>query len=198
MVDYIKNNENFYKTIKAKRGIKKVGWVTQNSQYLRFEQLAKIGNLNDSMIVDLGCGRGDFVDYCKTHNINYRRYIGVDIFPHKFRARDNKTNFVVMDILNEYLPVFPDYIIASGTFNLNTNKEMTKPLIKKCFELCKKGFAFNLPDESTESEYKSKVVAYYDPLDILRYCLKIAGKTRWKVKLIKGYLPHDFTVLMRK
>jgi SAM-dependent methyltransferase len=197
MIDYKKNNDKFYGSISKKKGIKKVGWNSKKSQWLRFAMLARIGDMNNKTILDVGCGRGDFVRFCKDKKIKFGGYQGIDLYEHKFNRAPN-VFFTTADILNKEFPIYHnyiyDYIIASGTFNLKKNKAMTKRMIKRCFELCRKGFAFNLPSDETKRKFRNPVVAYYNAEEMFNYCRKLSKH----VHLIRGYLPHDFTIYMRK
>lgn len=194
MIDYIKNNNEFYGSIKHKKGLKQVGWNSKKSQWKRFEKLAEIGNLNNKIILDVGCGRGDFVRFCRKKNIRFRSYTGVDIYKYKFIRENKRIHFFVADILLEKSIHQYDYVIASGLFNLKANQKLTKPMIKRCFSLCRKGFAFNLPSDTTAKKFRNPVVVYYGAYAMLKYCKALCKHTR----LIQGYLPHDFTVYMVK
>ena len=44
-------------------GVKSLGWKNDESQIKRFEAFTKVGNLEGSSVLDLGCGIGDLKAY---------------------------------------------------------------------------------------------------------------------------------------
>ena len=61
--DVIKYYENTFE--KFGNNFRGMNWPSKKSQYLRFEELIKIGNLSNKTIHDVGCGNGEFFKFLK-------------------------------------------------------------------------------------------------------------------------------------
>ena len=72
---------------------------------------------------------------------------------------------------------------------------MNEECFKKMFDLCHQGIGFNVLSSFTPQEKKyDQTFFYYDPVEVLRYCLSLTPY----VELKQNYLPNDFTVTMMK
>ncbi len=187
------NNEVFYKTALKKYGqnAKGLNWHDTRSQIKRFEiikdLLKKDLNTFDS-IIDAGCGFGDFYLYIsKEYKIKYTGYEIVDETI-KLAKKNSKQPIIKKDILTDELET-ADFYIASGSMNILSRFE-TYLFIQRCFEHSKKGFVFNLPYGKNES----KNFNYFLPQEIKHF----AKKFDCKIITRTGYLPHDFTVYLKK
>ena len=58
---------------------KGMNWASSKSQYLRFEQLCKIGSLKDRSLHDLGCGNAELLVFLKKNKIKFKSYLGTDL-----------------------------------------------------------------------------------------------------------------------
>jgi SAM-dependent methyltransferase len=174
----------------------RVGWVDEQSQYLRFDVFYNLGITSCSTILDYGCGLGHMIDYLKGKGHNTEKdYLGLDIlenfilaakkiYPeHKFIAGD------IYDIEQCY-----DYVLASGTFTIGTTEEQMLKAIKKAYTLANKGIAFNLMHNEHPLSVE-KHLHTYNPT-VLIETLKKEYKN---VTLIDDYLPKkDFTIYINK
>jgi SAM-dependent methyltransferase len=169
------------------------GWSDKSNQYKRFEVLTKIGVKKNDTILDIGCGGGELVNYLKTKRLKVD-YVGIDINPYYLQiARTRYPN-------NEFLSSNGwdlttqdyDWAIASGIFTLETNITYILWYIGFIMErLVRKGFAFNLLNNKAPEGLVS-----YDP-----DAVKTAIEDRfpeYKVEIVDGYLPDDFTVYVKK
>ncbi len=187
------NNDTFYKSALKKHGAnaKGLNWHDDYSQMKRFEVIHKLimSDIQEGdIMIDAGCGFGDFYTYiCDYHDIDY---IGYDIVEENVTIAKERTNQTIMikDILNEPLDV-ADFYIASGSMNILSRFE-TFLFIERCFMQSKKGFVFNLPYGKDES----KNFNYFLPQEIKHF----AKKFDCEVFMKSGYLPHDFTIYLRK
>lgn len=60
--------------------VESLGWRSQVSQQLRYQQLIKVGDLNGASVLDIGCGYGDLKAFLDLHAVDFD-YIGVDQMP---------------------------------------------------------------------------------------------------------------------
>lgn len=175
----------------------KLGYRSTDSQILRFQGLLHWGNFSDSTILDLGCGYGDLKLFLDQHAQNFT-YLGLD-FIKEFIVRAQErygnlanTHFLQSDFLNAGLPEV-DIIVASGSLNYrSTNPYHPWECINRMWEAANKGIAFNLLDANYFEN--DTILCGYDRVKVLSFCKYLDPDTQ----IFSGYLPDDFTVLMRK
>ncbi len=171
-----------------------VHWSDKRGQEMRFLILSQIGNLEAQSVLDVGCGLGDLVTFFKNNNIK-TDYTGIDIVP-DFIQRAQKfhpgVRFETMNI--EAITEQFDYVLASGamSFKVENNQAFYFGIIKKMFELSKKGLAFNMLNR--EIHVDDETYAAYDPNEVSDFCKTLTPN----VQIILGYLPQDFTIYMYK
>ncbi len=171
-----------------------LNWTNKRNQLIRFNTLARIGNLQGKSILDVGCGLADFYDYFKTHDIECS-YYGIDIVPEFITQAQKKypgVNVAVDDIFKITDPY--DFIFASGSlsFTVEDNDAFYQGMIRKMYDLATVGVGFNMLD----SDYynRDNIYAVYNAEETLDFCRGFAARTY----LIRGYSEGDFTVFMYK
>jgi SAM-dependent methyltransferase len=188
------NNKEFFSEQFKKFGddAQGVNWGSKESQYARFKILAEyLDDIENSTIIDAGCGFGDFYQFLIENNKKPKSYMGLDITEDMVKSAKLKfdgVNFEVKDILNDELPK-ADYYIASGSLNMLTYKSTNK-FIKNCFDSANKRFVFNIL--SSHSDFFEYGYNYVSPSELLANCMAVTPK----VSLRHDYLPHDFTIIM--
>ncbi len=185
------DNDKFYKNALKKYGATARGlnWHDDYSQLKRFEVIYDLikDDLDNATIVDAGCGFGDFYEFVKDENVTY---IGYDILEENVKIAKKRTDQAIFykDILKDKLQL-ADFYVASGSMNILSRFE-TFLFIERCFEHSKIGFVFNLPYGKDES----RSFNYFLPQEIKHFAKKFDCEIITK----SGYLPHDFTVYLKK
>jgi SAM-dependent methyltransferase len=174
-----------------------LGIGSRESQEVRFDVLAQIGDLRDALILDVGCGFGDLRSYLEKRGIPVR-YTGLDIQPafvEEARRRHPGDEFFCADIEGFEPKEPPDYVFISGTFNVKFREDQEAwifGILRRLFERCQRGVGINM------------LSTYYDPghyRDDMFYCeparalARAHAITRW-IALRHDYLPHDFTLYL--
>jgi len=174
-------------------------WSDIKIQYLRFEQLCKIGIKNKDSIIDIGCGFADLYHYLNQQGIN-TDYTGLDIcddFINKAKSIYPQANLLISDVSSlDYNNNQFDYALLSGTLNyvLDDADNYAHSTINKMFDISAKGIAFNLLD-SSDSWSKSRAdLQTYNKNEIENLVRKLTKK----YQIIDNYLENDFTVLAWK
>lgn len=172
-----------------------VFWKNECTQFARFKVLADIADLNNSSILDVGCGVGDFFFYLNQRFENVV-YEGFDIVPRMIESAKEKYsngNFKLADI-EDYENSSFDFVVASGVFTYRIENYMEKymHIIKKMFDISRKGVAFNMLRKGGHID--DELYIAYDPEEITNLCKKFSKK----VEIVKDYLPQDFTVYLRR
>lgn len=177
--------------------VRALGWTNEESQKRRFAALMEVGDLNGSSLLDIGCGHGDLKAYLdkRFHGFSY---IGVDQMPEfiaearcLYGQRPNcyfcQTDFTIQDLPHV------DYVFASGVLSYRSKeKDCYFSMIEKMFEAADKALAFNMLDLARFPHHE--FLLGHAPEKVLAFCQTLSPE----VRLIKGYLEDDFTVLMYK
>lgn len=183
--------------IKGLGHIHSLGWRTKERQEIRFKVLSKIGDLNNSHILDLGCGFGDLYSFLKTKFTNFK-YTGIDNqkkfieFAKEKYIDANNADFIHADFINLTIPE-TDYIIASGALSyLSDINNFYEKQISILFNSARKGFAFNMLD--TAHFKKTPLLVSHDVSHIYEICSKITPK----LTIRHDYMIDDFSVYLYK
>ena len=186
-----KNNTQFYKRVIKRYGISARGvhWNCEESQYLRFEILTNFikNNIKDYVIVDAGCGFGEYYNYLYDNDLMPKEYIGIDCEEQMISPASKRflnTKFVLKNILEDKLPA-ADYYICSGAMNTLDEKEVLT-FIKRSYKASKKGFIFNFLKEDLLSNVSMNTV--------LSFCKTICSK----INIKDNYLENDISIFLKK
>ncbi len=173
-----------------------VGW-TERGQQWRYEYITRLLPLNNSSILDFGCGKGDLYGYLSSKGLRID-YTGVDINPDLIRLAKKKfpeTKFYTLDIDKEETKEEFDFVIICGVFNINVLgvKDSAFRAVRKLFFNTKKALLFNCP--SIYSRRKDLTLLYYDPVEVLSLALSITENVNLYHNLIEGDI---FLILYRE
>jgi len=186
-----------------------VDWNSEESQRLRFDQLAKLWEdrtnpaipaISAISILDYGCGYGALIPYLRERAPAFS-YTGFDISPEMIAAAERLHGGpgVTFSTDEASLPA-ADYAVASGVFNvkLDTPEEAWTAYVLETIErlarLAKRGFAFNVLSRYSDPERRRPDLYYADPLFLFDHC-----KTRFSraVALLHDYPLYELTLLVR-
>jgi ubiquinone/menaquinone biosynthesis C-methylase UbiE len=172
-----------------------LGWETKDVQFLRFEMLTDIADLEGASILDVGCGLGDLYGYLESQ-LDHFTYTGIDITPgliHDGHHKYPMANLRVAEIFD--IPdASVDYVFASGVLSYNIPDYLDKyfRIINKMYTVATKGVAFNMLNKAHHDI--DDLFMAYDPEEIAELCTKITKN----VVLHQNYMPQDFTVYLYK
>ncbi|MFB7302875.1 class I SAM-dependent methyltransferase [Heyndrickxia sporothermodurans] len=197
--------EKFYEVDKITDSFRDLQWGSSEGQKIRFQYLTKLfeeDKEGEFSLLDVGCGLAHFYDYLsENYFVEKIHYSGLDIQTNfiKFASEKHpKCKFINKSLFELETQKKYDYVVASGTFNIvlpDTNMDdYLKQNIKKMYELCNKGIAFNLLTTNIPSHDMEAINASYNPIDILKWCFDFTNK----VNLYHSYKINDFTIAMYK
>jgi len=185
------DNYKFYNNSFQEHGTsaKGVHWDSEFTQFKRFEVLTNFikDDLQNSSLIDVGCGYGAYLTYLKQEKIFPNIYLGIDceefildITSKKF----DKNVFIKCDILKYQIPN-ADYLISSGALNILNQIDFLKA-IENCYEVANKGFAFNFLTPQSVHGLSFDI--------IFGFCKELTNK----VKVEDNYLPNDCSIYLEK
>lgn len=187
-------NEDTYKVL---------DWESRDAQYKRFRAMTDNIDIHGKSILDIGCGCGDLFGFIK-EKYGDPLYSGVDILEkmiERAAVEYPDAQFFCADIFSTDFcaseqfgcPVF-DITFTSGIFNLNAgnNEDFLKKAVPVIAELASEAFVFNLLDP--ESPDRDENYFYYKP----EQAMELAKPLCLDIKIIKGYLENDYTLICLK
>ena len=193
--------DHFNQTLKEHgQGPQAVSYGSEQSQQVRFAVLSEIGNLDQSSILDVGCGLGDLYHFLALkEKLQLNRYLGVDINPlmiQKAQQRYPQAEFALRDLLESPLQEGFDYVLACGIFNLWVPdwEQFTSQTLSRMYALCRIGVGVNFLSRFSPFN-KDKLSYYADPAKILDF---ICSNLSPNIVLRQDYKANDFTVYIYK
>ncbi len=168
------------------------GWDSQDTQYAHFVLLGSVIKQN-STVIDVGCGQGDFYNYLKNLNI---KYLGIDFSEQMIKIAQQKhkeADFLKANFFDCSLKA--DFVIASGSFNFKVENqyEYIQNAIKLCYETCNKACAIALTSDLAKVKYEEPIF-YYCPKKLLEISLNLTSK----VVLNTSSFEDEFILLLHK
>lgn len=170
-------------------------WTPQGQlrRYYSFLDIAT--DLNNSSVLDYGCGTGDVYRFLQRRGINVR-YTGVDINKNFIEIAKNKypeCDFKVMDIDESSLEGFFDYVFICGVFNLRVPgvADDLKNALLRLFKQCNKALILNAL--SSHTPIKDPELNYTSPEEMIAFSIKHLSPA---VALRHDRIQHDFTLFV--
>jgi SAM-dependent methyltransferase len=177
-------------------------WRSPESQAARFRVMLDLAPLDDAVIVDVGCGRGDFAAFLHQDEVPFRRYIGLDALPEMIDAAANQAmprcEFHVADVLaNPHVVAQhrPDVVCISGTLN-TMDQAAARRLVRASFDAARKSVIFNfLSDQPHEKWMESEAgpALRFDTIAWLHWSLSLASRVSFTQDYLDG---HDATIMI--
>ena len=177
-------------------------WRDEQSQILRFAELAKILKSDKyASVCDLGCGYGAFARFLRSSG-HVGDYEGVDVSDKMIgKARqilgdDERCRLILGDRPSNKA----DYVCASGIFNVKLGADPVAweqhicNLIDVMADNAVKGVAFNCLTAYSDADLMQDYLHYASPSKMLEYCAR--KHSRW-IELVHDYGLFEFTIRMR-
>lgn len=202
-IDY-HETQSFYdeRCIEHGDSIVSVGWRDKASQSLRFEQLLKGIDVNNKVILDIGCGLGDLVYFLEEKAIKNYRYIGLDISRELLNQAEKRfsdrsdISFFHGDLFEfiETNNIEIDIAISSGMLSYKTgsNQVYAKNVLEMTFSLIREAMSFNFLTD--KADYTLEKNFHYDCIEVLNWVKPLSHN----FTLDHCYPLWEFTVQVHK
>ncbi len=166
----------------------------KGAQDARFRAISQIGPLENTSILDVGCGFGHMLDYLRRWNIN-ARYTGIDITPPMIdtaRRMHPEGDFRLLNILDAPMSERWDWVFLVGAFNAAPEREgwwdFVQQMMKRMWDLCNRGMATDFLSSYVDFEKPGSFHA--DPRQILDFAKTLSRR----VCLRHDYMAYEFMV----
>jgi SAM-dependent methyltransferase len=180
-----------------------VDWNSEESQRLRFEQLARVlPSEGPFSVADYGCGYGALVGFLRERGGGFT-YRGYDVSSSMLaEARRLWSAEPACSFVERELELGgSDYVLASGIFNvkLETGEEewaaYVLATLRRMAALASRGLAFNVLTRYSDPPKRRSELYYADPPALFDFCKTELGS---RVALLHDYPLYEFTILVRK
>jgi SAM-dependent methyltransferase len=179
-----------------------VDWNSEESQVLRFTQLARVLPTSGRFgVVDYGCGYGALVGFLEDAGAEFD-YQGFDVSAdmiERARAEHGSVGHRFTPDETEIEPA--DFALASGIFNVKLDTSVddwtayVMDTVERLHRFGTRGFAFNMLTSYSDAERMRSDLYYGDPCRFFDHCKKTFSK---QVALLHDYGLYEFTILVRK
>lgn len=183
-----------------------VGWNSEASQTIRFDQVMKILPEESEYfsVNDYGCGYGAFFDYLKNRYSRFKYFgydVSKDILDNFAKRTANTSHAGEIDLFDTESLKVADYTVMSGVFGMkfHFDESVWLSYIKDTLDRINansiKGFSFNMITNYTDRPELDQDLYYADPCYFFDYCKKNFSRN---IALLHDYSLYDFTILVRK
>lgn len=170
---------------------------TEDHRQLRFDILRQVGIESGDSVLDLGCGFGDFLLYCRNKGLDID-YLGIDINPLLIAEAQKRVpggKFEVKDIQDDSIQRV-DWVVSTSSFNLrlegDDNYKFVTDVLRKSYALARKGVAIDFITDYVEFRGNDKEVFYYSPEKVF----SVAKDISKRVCLRHDYPLFDFCIYL--
>jgi len=173
-------------------------WASAESQITRFVVLAENVDLAGKSLLDVGCGLGDLLAFCKKLGIE-ADYTGVDLLETMVRAAQERHpdgRFIQADIFRSdpFDERKFDVVFCSGALNLNlgNNREFLPVAVSRMLWFSRRHVVLNLLRK--QPGFHDRTYFCHDPDDVR----ELLRPLPCEIRILQDYLPNDFTIFCRK
>jgi cyclopropane fatty-acyl-phospholipid synthase-like methyltransferase len=166
------------------------------SQQIKFRVLSEVMPLNNSTLLDVGCGFADFAGFLR-ERFEGLRYSGIDLCAAMINEAQRLHPDLEVKVANladvSFNRTF-DVVTANGIFYLLGEQAWPtmQSMIERMFTLATRAVAFNSLSAWSSDQQAGEF--YADPLQTVQFCREL---TPWVV-LRHDYHPRDFTIYLYK
>lgn len=191
-------------------------WNSPETQRTRFEAVVDMIDLTGRIVIDAGCGRGDFGKFLHEEEVAYGRYVGVDAVTEllevarglelpeaAFIEGDFVSNHGVFDLPSVHVAGVggahrgrADVIVFSGS--LNTLPQARAELVlQRAWETCGEALVFNFLSDRNRRSKKEDIgpARRFNTVGLVKWALKRTPLVRFRQDYLKG---NDATIVMLK
>jgi len=176
-------------------------WASPTTQAQRFDAIARLCDLQNKSILDVGCGRADLCDFLVERSIQVYDYIGLEAVDSLATAAEAKPHehcrILRGDFVSEpkILFVGADVLIFSGSLNTLNTPDFYASL-RRALDACAEAVVFNFL--SSPMLAGRNFLTWHRTSDVLAFARSLCGFGAGAIATLSDYIDGDTTVLMRK
>jgi len=172
-------------------------WASPQTQAARFDALLDAVDVNDLVVLDVGCGRADLLQHMLDRGVVPRQYIGLEAVDELAAAAEAKrlphARIARGDFVHDptLLSVDADVLLFSGSLNTLSEAAFYRTLAH-AYAAARRAVVFNF----LASPYlaASSFLTWHRPKAVLDFCATLTGE----LQMWDDYLKGDATVRLMK
>jgi SAM-dependent methyltransferase len=178
-------------------------WGSRDTQLLRFDVMIELAGFAECVILDVGCGRGDFAAHLLERDVPFERFIGLDALDEMVRAAAARQlarcTFQTRDVLTEpeaMAEARADFICFSGTLN-TMDESSARGLIARAYRAAAQGVVFNFLSDRVHPRWADRDLGAahrFNTAAWLDWSLDLSTCVSFTQDYLDG---HDATILIR-
>lgn len=179
-------------------------WGSREAQVLRFDVMVDLAGFESCVVLDAGCGEGDFAARLLERGVPFERFVGVDAVPEMIesaRKRDlPRCVFEVRDVVADPAVLStagPDYVCISGALN-TMDEPVARRLVAGAFEAAAQGVVFNFLSNRAHPRWSRRDIGparRFDTASWLDWAMTLTSRVEFTQSYMDG---HDATIMMRR
>jgi SAM-dependent methyltransferase len=179
-------------------------WGTPEAQQIRFDVMIELAGLDGCVVMDVGCGRGDFAARLLEQGVAFSHFIGLDALPEVIAAAQERSldrcTFRVADALEPLAlaagDATPDYVCISGTLN-TMDDDSARGLVTAAFDVAAQGIVFNFLSDRPHPRWAGRDLTparRFDTVAWIAWALGLSSRVGFTQDYLDG---HDATIIVR-
>jgi SAM-dependent methyltransferase len=181
-------------------------WSTRESQRTRFDVMIDFAGFEGCVVVDAGCGHGDFAERLLERSIEFRRFVGLDALPPVIEAARRRgfdplrrrVGFEVLDLVAsgaELARFEPDFVCFSGTLN-TMDEPAARRLVQAAFTAAARGVVFNFLSDRCGPQWRQRDLSparRFHTVAWLEWAMHLCPRVAFRQDYLDG---HDATIML--
>ena len=172
-------------------------WASPTTQSKRFDAFTRLGELKEKLVLDVGCGRADFLDHLIKRDLTPGHYVGIEAVPELAIAAEAKGHANSMIVRADFVTdpqrmlVGADVVVISGSLNTLDERAFYRT-VQIAFEAATEQLIFNFL--SSPGLANSDFLHWYRPGELVKFARTLTPR----VKKLDDYLHGDCTLSLKK
>lgn len=172
-------------------------WASPATQAARFDAIRRAHDLGGKSILDVGCGRADFIDFLRARGVRPADYIGIEAVDALAAAAAAKAGAGVQVVRADFIRdparlfVGADVVVVSGSLNTADDAAFYATL-RRAFDAAAEALVFNFL--SSPLLAAADYLAWRRPRDVAAFARDLSPD----VRVLDDYLEGDCTFAVVK
>jgi cyclopropane fatty-acyl-phospholipid synthase-like methyltransferase len=178
-------------------GFKSLLWASEETQAARFEAICALVDFHGRSVLDVGCGRGDFLDYLIGRRVRTTSYVGIEGVAELAAAAREKgwpnARIVEADFVSDpgQMYVGAQVVVLSGSLN-TMDADAFYSTLRRAYEAAGEVLVFNFLSSTRLAG--AAYLSWHPVAEVMGF----AGTLSDRVRKVEEYLVGDCTVAMGK
>jgi hypothetical protein len=172
-------------------------WASPATQAARFEAICRLVNLRRKRVLDVGCGRADFLDYLVRKKVRLDSYVGIEGVAALAEVACEKGNGVARIVQGDFvanpqlLETGAQVVVICGSLN-TMDAEGFYSTLRRAYAAAEEALVFNFLCSSRLAG--ADYLSWHPVEEVLGFARTLSDR----VRKVEDYLVGDCTVMMGK